>query len=55
VEEIIEAKDAAEKQRASKPRLGASAQQLPRYLKDLVHAAGRDNVQLQLMHPGAAF
>lgn len=56
VEEVAEAKDAAEKRRVLGPRLGAlSVHQLPRYLKDLVHAASHDKVQLQLMHPGMTF
>lgn len=55
LEELTEAKDAAARQSAAEPRLGApTLQQLPRYLRELVQAAAQDHVKLQLMHPGAA-
>lgn len=54
LEDLTQAKEAAARQSAVEPRLGAQTlQQLPRYLRELVAAAAQDQVKLQLMPPGA--
>ena len=53
LEDLTEAKECAEKARIAGPRPGAaSKEQLPRHLRDLVQAAARAGVTLQLMSPG---
>lgn len=55
LEQMGEASEGAARTRATLPRPGASAQApnaLPRHLRDLLQAARRSGVELQLMSPG---